>query len=37
MCAVEVTMYVDWACMNVTGKDVHAWMISFNGKETYMY
>ena len=24
ICAVEMTMYVDWACMNVNGKDVHA-------------
>ena len=23
-CAVEVTMYVDWTCMNVNRKDVHA-------------
>ena len=24
VCAVEVTMYVDWTCMNVNRKDVHA-------------
>ena len=35
--AVEVTMYVDWTCMNVNRKDVHAWMITFNGKDMYMY
>ena len=25
-------MYVDWTCINVNRKDVHASMISFNGK-----
>ena len=30
-------MYVDWTCMNVNRKDVHARMISFNGKDMYMY
>ena len=37
VCAVEVTMYVDWTCMNVNRKAVHAWMISCNGKDMYMY
>ena len=32
VCAVEMTMYVLWTCINVNRKDVHAWMISFNGK-----
>ena len=24
VCAVEMTMYVDWTCINVNRKDVHA-------------
>ena len=33
ICAVEMTMYVHWTCMNVNRKDVRASMISFNGNE----
>ena len=29
-CAVEMTMYVHWTCINVNRKDVHTSMISFN-------
>ena len=32
VCAVEMTMYLHWTCINVNRKDVHASMISFNGK-----
>ena len=32
VCAVEMTMYFHWTCINVNRKDVHASMISFNGK-----
>ena len=35
VCAVEMTMYVHWTCINVNRKDVHATMINFNGKEMY--
>ena len=24
VCAVEITIYVDWTCINVNRKDVHA-------------
>ena len=30
VCAVEMTMYIDWTCININRKDVHASMISFN-------
>ena len=30
VCAVEMTMYVHWTCINVNRKDVHTSMISFN-------
>ena len=33
VCAVEMTMYVHWTCININRKDVHARMISINGKE----
>ena len=33
VCAVEMTMYVPWTCININRKDVHAGMISINGKE----
>ena len=35
VCAVEITMYVHWTCINVNIKDVHALMISFNGNDMY--
>ena len=35
VCAVKMTMYVHSTCINVNRKDVHAWMISFNGKDMY--
>ena len=35
VCAVEMTMYVHWTCINVNRKVVHASMISFNGKDMY--
>ena len=28
-----MTMYVHWTCININRKDVHASMISINGKE----
>ena len=37
VCAFEMTMSVHWTCINVNRKDVHALMISFNGKDMYMY
>ena len=33
VCAIEMTMYIHWTCINVNRKDVHAWMIPFNGKD----
>ena len=33
VCAVGMTMYVHWTCVNINRKDVHACMISINGKE----
>ena len=33
VCADETTMYVHWTCININRKDVHAWMISFYGKD----
>ena len=36
VCTVEMTMYVHSTCLNVNRKDVHAWMISFNGKDNYV-
>ena len=35
VCAVEMTMYVHWTCIDTNRKDVHASMISFNGKDMY--
>ena len=32
VCAVKMT-FVHWTCINVNRKDVHASMISFNGKD----
>ena len=32
VCVVEMTIFVHWTCLNVNRKDVHASMISFNGK-----
>ena len=32
VCAVEMTMYVHWTCINRNRKDDHASMISVNGK-----
>ena len=31
-----MTMYFHWTCINVNRKDVHASMISFNGKYIYI-
>ena len=31
-CAVEMTIYVHWTCININRKDVHTLMISINGK-----
>ena len=36
VCAVKMTMYVHWTCINVSRKDVHALMISINGKDMYL-
>ena len=33
VCTVEMTMFVHWTCININRKDVHACMISINGKE----
>ena len=33
VCAVEMTMYVHWTCTGINSKDLHASMISINGKE----
>ena len=35
VCAVEMAMYVRWTCINVNRKDVHASMISVDGKDMY--
>ena len=35
VCAVEMTMYVYWPCINRNRKKVHASMVSINGKDMY--
>ena len=34
-CAVEMTMYVHWTCININKTDVYARMISIIGKAIY--
>ena len=33
VCAVKMTMFVHWTCINTNRKKCHALMISMNGKE----